>query len=54
MEIAAILAKTERAAADGEFELFKTSAHFDTTAKHADWLGDDSHSVRKLAPQSTG
>jgi predicted aldo/keto reductase-like oxidoreductase len=54
MEIAAILAKTERAAADGEFELFKTSAHFDTTAKHADWLGDDSPSVRKLAPQSTG
>ena len=44
-EVAAILTKTERAAADGKFELFKTSAHFDTTAKHADWLGDDSAPV---------
>jgi uncharacterized protein len=53
-EVAAIIAKTESVAADGKYELFKTSSHFDTTAKHPDWLGDDSPSVQKLAPQSAG
>ena len=53
-EVAAILAKTEFVAAEGKFELFKTSSHFDTTAKHPDWLGDDSPAVQKLAPQSAG
>jgi hypothetical protein len=41
-EITAIIAKTELIAADGKYELFKTSSHFGTTAKHPDWLGDDS------------
>jgi uncharacterized protein len=52
--VGAIIAKTESVAADGKYELFKTSSHFDTTAKHPDWLGRDSPSVQKLAPQSAG
>jgi predicted aldo/keto reductase-like oxidoreductase len=53
-EIAAIVAKTQRVATDGKYELFKTSSHFDTTARHPDWLGDDSPAVQSLAPQSAG
>ena len=34
----------------GKFELFKTSSHFDSTAKNPDWLGGDSAEVEKLAP----
>jgi hypothetical protein len=47
-QVSAILAKTADAAKDGRFELFKTTAHFDTTAKHADWLGDDSPRTKEL------
>jgi uncharacterized protein len=53
-EVAAIIAKTESVATEGKYELFKTSSHFDMTAKPPDWLGDDSPSVQKLAPQSAG
>jgi len=48
-ETAALLAKTEKLAAKGEFELFKTSAHFDSTAHHPEWLGGQSPQVDKLA-----
>ena len=48
-EVAALLAKTERVATKGEFELFKTSAHFDSTAHHPEWLGGQSPHVDKLA-----
>jgi predicted aldo/keto reductase-like oxidoreductase len=48
-EVAALLAKTEKVAAQGEFELFKTSAHFDSTAHHPEWLGGQSPHVDKLA-----
>jgi predicted aldo/keto reductase-like oxidoreductase len=48
-EVAALLAKTEKIAAQGEFELFKTSAHFDSTAHHPEWLGGQSPHVDKLA-----
>ncbi|HWS16480.1 MAG TPA: aldo/keto reductase [Candidatus Elarobacter sp.] len=48
-EVAALLAKTETVAAQGEFELFKTSAHFDSTAHHPEWLGGQSPHVDKLA-----
>src|SRR5262249_15706618 len=34
-----LLAKTKQAAADGQFELFKTSQHFDSTSEHPEWLG---------------
>ena len=53
-QIAAILAKTKELAARGRYELNKTSSHFDTTAKHPDWLGDDAEGVRKIAPESAG
>ncbi len=36
--IAALLEKTKSAAAQGEFERFKTSETFDGTAKHPEWL----------------
>jgi predicted aldo/keto reductase-like oxidoreductase len=38
-ELAAILEKTKPAASDGTFEPFKTSAIFDSTAAHPEWLG---------------
>jgi predicted aldo/keto reductase-like oxidoreductase len=48
-EVATLLAKTEKVAAHGEYELFKTSAHFDSTAHHPEWLGGQSPRVEKLA-----
>jgi len=53
-ELAAIVAKTRQVVAEGKYELFKTSSHFDTTARHPDWLGDDNPGVQKLAPQRAG
>lgn len=47
-EVAALLARTREAAAHGEYELFKTSAHFDSTAHHPEWLGGQSSTVDKL------
>jgi predicted aldo/keto reductase-like oxidoreductase len=35
----AILTKTATAAADGRYELFKTTQHFDATAQHPEYLG---------------
>ena len=49
-EVAAILAKTNDVAMAGKYELFKTSSHFDSTAKHPDWLGGETPEVQKLAP----
>lgn len=51
-QVAAILKKTEQAAAKGEYELFKTSAHFDSTAKHPEWLGPETEQVRELGKSS--
>ena len=48
-EVAALLARTASFAQDGTFEVFKTSSHFDSTAKHPDWLGGDSPLVQKIA-----
>ena len=48
--VAALVAKTKPYATEGKYEFFKTSSHFDTTAKHADWLGDDSPLVLELGP----
>ena len=47
-----LLAKTKEIAVAGKYELFKTSSHFDSTAKHPDWLGGDTPEVQKLAPPS--
>jgi aryl-alcohol dehydrogenase-like predicted oxidoreductase len=51
-QMAAILRKTEQAAANGEYELFKTSAHFDSTAQHPEWLGSETQQVRQLGSET--
>lgn len=38
-EIEALAARTQQAAHSGQYELYKTTAHFDSTAHHPDWLG---------------
>ena len=48
-EVAQLISKTEQVAMNGKYELFKTTAHFDTTAKHPDFLGSDTMPVQKLA-----
>ena len=53
-QIATLLAKSEQDAMNGKYELFKTTAHFDSTSRHPDWLGADSEAVQKLAPQLPG
>jgi aryl-alcohol dehydrogenase-like predicted oxidoreductase len=53
-ELATLLAKSEQDAVNGKYELFKTTSHFDSTARHPDWLGADSQAVQKLAPQLPG
>ena len=52
-ELAALLSKTKESAAHGEYELFKTSAHFDGTARHPEWLGGESPHVKQVAPESS-
>ena len=49
-QVAELLARSRPYAIDGKYELFKTSATFDGTAKSAAWLGDDVESVKQLAP----
>ena len=44
-----LLARTAGAAARGKYELFKTTAHFDSTAEHPEWLGGKTAEVRELA-----
>jgi len=53
-ELDNLLARTAQAGAAGEYELFKTSAHFDTTARNAPWLGGESPTVERLAPPNAG
>lgn len=48
-EVNALLAKTAQLAAQGQYELFKTSAHFDSTAHHPEWLGGQTQRVEQLA-----
>ena len=38
----------------GEYALYKTSSHFDSTAHHPDWLGGETPKVHTLAPQNAG
>lgn len=38
-EVAALLAKTAKAAARGRYELYKNTDHFDSTAHNPQWLG---------------
>ena len=48
--VAELLSRTKSYAIDGRYELFKTSATFDGTAKNAAWLGEEVESVQNLAP----
>lgn len=47
-----LLAKTQQAAADGQFEPFKTTSIFDGTAQNPDWLGEEPERFRQLMPQT--
>ncbi len=49
-QVAELLGRSRPYALQGKYELFKTSATFDGTAKNAKWLGDDVADVTKLAP----
>jgi uncharacterized protein len=53
-QVATLVSKTQDAALNGKYELFETTAHFDTTARHPDWLGSDSPAVQRLVPQLPG
>jgi predicted aldo/keto reductase-like oxidoreductase len=44
----ALLRKTAKAAAHGEFELFKTSSLFDATTTNPEWLGDEPARLQRL------
>ncbi len=49
-KVDALLARTAAEAAGGKWELFKTSAHFDSTAANPEWLGGESPHVKAIAP----
>jgi len=52
-QFAELVAKTQAVATAGQYELYKTSAHFDSTAQHPDWLGGETPAVQKLAPANS-
>lgn len=52
-QLAALLDKTAEPARNGHYELFKTTAFFDGTAKHPEWLGPLSEPMQKIAPKAT-
>ena len=47
-ELTALLARTAKAAARGEFEPFKTSSIFDGTAQNPAWLGEEPQRLQHL------
>ena len=49
-DVEALLARTARAAAHGEFEPFKTSSIFDGTAQNPAWLGEEPQRLQSLMP----
>lgn len=49
-ELDAMLAKTAEAAMTGQFEPFKTSSIFDSTAEHPEWLGEEPQRIQQLMP----
>jgi predicted aldo/keto reductase-like oxidoreductase len=50
-QVNALLSRTVKAASRGEFELFKTSSIFDSTAAHPEWLGQEPQRLRRLMPE---
>jgi predicted aldo/keto reductase-like oxidoreductase len=49
-EVEALLARTAGAAAGGQYEPFKTSSIFDSTAQNPKWLGEEPQRIRDLMP----
>ena len=49
-QVESLLAKTAQAAATGEYEPFKTSSIFDSTAQNPDWLGEEPQRLQELMP----
>ena len=47
-QMTALLARTSKAAARGEFELFKTTSVYDGTASHPEWLGEEPPEVQRV------
>ncbi len=47
-QVQSLLAKTVQAASRGEFEPFKTSSIFDSTAQNPDWLGEEPQRIQQL------
>ena len=37
--------------AKGEFELFKTTSIFDSTATHPQWLGEEPERLKQMVPE---
>ena len=50
-QLNALLAKTKQAASRGEFEPFKTSSIFDSTAANPSWLGEEPERLQSLLCQ---
>jgi aryl-alcohol dehydrogenase-like predicted oxidoreductase len=50
-EVDALLAKTAKTASGGEFEPFKTTSIFDSTASHPEWLGEEPERVQQIMPE---
>jgi aryl-alcohol dehydrogenase-like predicted oxidoreductase len=49
VEISDVLARTAGPAADGAYELFKTSTNHDSTAKNVKWLGEETGWAKEAA-----
>src|SRR5579883_3233571 len=49
-QLQSLLAKTSKVALTGEFEPFKTTSIFDSTAQNPDWLGEEPPRIQKLMP----
>jgi len=49
-EVSVLLARTAKAAAGGNFELFKTTSAFDGTAQNPAWLGEEPERVQQVMP----
>ena len=47
-QVKALLGRTAKAAARGEFELFKTTSIYDGTASHPEWLGEEPPQVQRV------
>jgi aryl-alcohol dehydrogenase-like predicted oxidoreductase len=50
-EVARLRAKSAKVAAEGGFELFKTTTIFDSTVTNPKWLGEESQRTQQLKPK---